>query len=232
MARLARMNLPGQPQHVIIRWNNRTEIFSCEADYYFYLEKLQAAWKKHECHIHAYVLMTNHVHFLLTPFNENGLGKMMQMLGRYYVQHFNHFYRRTDTLWEGCYKATLVDSESYLLTCMRYIELNPVRAGMIKDPADYLWSSYRYNALSQTDNLVIPHAEFGRLELDNGDCHAAYKALFVEPLAPPRQNRCSDWIRMGVQDEPEYALYLSDYNTCILLRVKNINSVRVEQSPN
>jgi putative transposase len=183
MARLARMNLPGQPQHVIVRGNNRAEIFCCETDYYFYLDKLQAACKKHDCQIHAYVMMTNHVHLLITPFTDGGLGKTMQMLGRYYVQYFNHCYRRSGTLWEGRYKATLVDSESYLLTCMRYIELNPVRASMVKDPADYPWSSYRCNALAQIDNLVTPHLEFSRLGIESGDCHAAYKTLFAQPLS-------------------------------------------------
>lgn len=111
------MIISGQPQHVIVRGNNRSEIFCCEADYRFYPEKFQAACKKHDCQIHAYVLMT--------PFSEASLGKTLQMLGRYYVQYFNYCYQRTCTHWEGRYKATLIDSESYLLTCMRYIELNP-----------------------------------------------------------------------------------------------------------
>jgi putative transposase len=137
MARLGRLIVPGQPQHVIVRGNNRSEIFCRDADYLFYLEKLQAACQKHDCQIHAYVLMTNHVHLLITPFSEQSLSKTLQMLGRYYVQYFNYCYQRTGTLWEGRYKATLIDSELYLLTCMRYIELNPVRAGMVASPADY-----------------------------------------------------------------------------------------------
>ena len=122
---------------MIVRGNNRSEIFCADADYQFYLEKLQQACDKHECNIHAYVLMTNHVHLLITPQTEEGLGKVMQMLGRYYVQYYNYTYQRTGTLWEGRYKATLIDSEAYLLTCMRYIELNPVRARMVAHLSEY-----------------------------------------------------------------------------------------------
>lgn len=117
MARLPRFVLPGQPQHVIQRGNNRQAIFQVEDDYRLYLEKLRAAAVKHGCTIHAYVLMTNHVHLLVTPEQENSISKTTQMLGRYYVQHYNHTYDRTGTLWEGRYKATLIDTEAYLLTC-------------------------------------------------------------------------------------------------------------------
>ena len=110
------------------------QIFCCEADYNFYLEKLKRAGDKHGCSVHAYVLMTNHVHLLITHHNDQSLGKAIQLLGRYYVQYYNYCYRRTGTLFEGRNKAPLIDSESYLLTCMRYIELNPVRAGMVADP--------------------------------------------------------------------------------------------------
>lgn len=144
MARLPRYVIPGQPQHVMLRGNNRSEIFVTEADYQFFLEKLRLAITKHSCDVHAYVLMTNHLHLLITPNEEQGVSKAMQMLGRYYVQYFNYCYRRTGTLWEGRYKATLIDSEAYLLTCMRYIELNPVRAGMVDHPSQYPWSSYHH----------------------------------------------------------------------------------------
>lgn len=183
MARLPRFTLPGHPQHVIVRGNNRSEIFCADADYRFYLEKLQAACEKHDCDIHAYVLMTNHVHLLVTPHDEQGLGKAMQMLGRYYVQYYNYSYQRTGTLWEGRYKATLVDSESYLRTCMRYIELNPVRANMVAHPSEYPWSSYRCNALGQADELVQPHAEYLRLGKSDEERQAAYRQLFKHHLA-------------------------------------------------
>lgn len=143
MARLPRYFLPGQPQHVIQRGNNRNIIFAGENDYRFYLECLADASGKHSCDIHAYVLMTNHVHLLLTPHHKDSIAKTLQSVGRRYVQYFNHVYQRTGTLWEGRYKATLIDSEAYLLTCYRYIELNPVRAGLVSHPREYPWSSYR-----------------------------------------------------------------------------------------
>jgi len=179
MARLPRIVIPGQPQHVIQRGNNRQNIFCADEDYLFYLEKLTDAAKKHHCDVHAYVLMTNHVHLLVTPHTQEGIGKMMQMLGRYYVQYFNHSYKRTGTLWEGRYKATLIDSEQYLLTCMRYIELNPVRAhGMADHPAAYPWSSYTYNALGKADDLVTPQLEYRRLGNKPEDRQSAYRQLF------------------------------------------------------
>lgn len=183
MARLPRYVIPDHPQHVILRGNNRAEIFCADADYRFYLEKLKQACDKHGCWVHAYVLMTNHVHLLITPHHEQSLGKTMQMLGRYYVQYYNYCYRRTGTLFEGRYKATLIDSENYLLTCMRYIELNPVRANMVNDPADYPWSSYHHNALGQTNDLVVPHPEFQRLGEPNEARQAAYRDLFKHQLS-------------------------------------------------
>ena len=178
MARLPRFVLPGQPQHLIVRGNNRSEIFCADEDYRFYLDKLQQAAQKHGVAIHAYVLMTNHVHLLATPNDEHGLGKTMQMLGRYYVQYYNHCYQRTGTLWEGRYKATLIDSETYLLTCMRYIELNPVRAGMAKHPSEYPWSSYAHNALGKPNGLIIPHKEYRKLGQTDEERQAAYRQLF------------------------------------------------------
>jgi putative transposase len=178
MARLPRFVIPNQPQHVIVRGNNRSEIFCADADYLFYLEKLQLACATHSCKIHAYVLMTNHVHLLITPQEEHSLSKAMQMLGRYYVQYYNYTYQRTGTLWEGRYKASLIDGETYLLTCMRYIELNPVRAGMVSHPSEYPWSSYHYNALGQDSNLVTPHLEFLRLDQSTDARQAAYRQLF------------------------------------------------------
>ena len=179
MARLPRYVIPGQPQHVIQRGNNRQNIFSADKDYRFYLEKLFDAANKHHCDIHAYVLMSNHVHLLVTPHTEDGIGKMMQMLGRYYVQYFNECYKRTGTLWEGRYRATLIDSEHYLLVCMRYIELNPVRANnMVKHPAEYPWSSNACSALGEVDKLVTPQLEYRRLGKQKEDRLKAYRQLF------------------------------------------------------
>jgi len=183
LARLPRFNLPGQPQHVLQRGNDRQDIFRSAEDYRFYLEKLLDAANKHQCDIHAYVLMTNHVHLLLTPHTEDGIGKMMQMLGRYYVQYFNTRYQRTGTLWEGRYKATLIDTEQYFLTCMRYIELNPVRAkGMVDHPSKYPWSSYRFNALGQSDELITPHREYKRLAKLDAERQSEYRQLFCSRI--------------------------------------------------
>jgi len=179
MARLPRFNLPGQPQHVIVRGNNREPIFYADADYQFYLTKLLQACKKHECDLHAYVLMTNHVHLLITPGTEQAIGTALQMLGRYYVQYFNYTYNRTGTLWEGRYKATLIDSEAYLLTCYRYIELNPVRAmDDINHPSAYPWSSYRFNALGEENKLLVAHPEYRRLGKTDKQRQRAYRELF------------------------------------------------------
>ncbi len=179
MARLSRFVIPGQPQHVIQRGNDRQVIFRADTDYRFYLQKLQEAAEKHRCDVHAYVLMTNHVHLLVTPQTETSIGKTLQSIGRYYVQYFNHCYKRTGTLWEGRYKATLIDSESYLLTCMRYIELNPVRASdMANHPFEYPWSSYRCNAVGQKDVIVRPHREYRRLGGTPEARRSAYRQLF------------------------------------------------------
>ena len=183
MARLSRFVIPDQPQNVIVRGNNRSEIFCADADYQFYLEKLKLACEKHACTIHAYVLMTNHVHLLITPQEEQGISKTLQMLGRYYVQYYNYSYQRTGTLWEGRYKATLIDSEAYLLTCMRYIELNPVRAAMLNHPSDYHWSSYHFNALGKPDELMSPHIEYLRLGRSEDARQVAYRQLFKHHIA-------------------------------------------------
>lgn len=183
MPRQPRFVLLGHPQHVIVRGNNRDPIFYTDQDYQFYLDKLKQACDKHQCDIHAYVLMTNHVHLLITPHKQDGISKTMQMVGRYYVQYFNKVYKRTGTLWEGRYKATLIDSEQYALICYRYIEMNPVRAiGMAEHPADYPWSSYRYNALGQSDALVIQHSLYKALGQTDEARQEGYRSLFSTEL--------------------------------------------------
>ncbi len=179
MARQPRFVLVGHPQHVIVRGNNRDPIFYAAEDYQFYLEKLKLACEKHLCDLHAYVLMTNHVHLLITPKKEDGLSKAMQMLGRYYVQYFNYIYDRTGTLWEGRYKASLIDSDHYALTCYRYIELNPVRAkDMVDHPSEYPWSSYRHNAAGEPNPLIVHHSLYDALGRTDVERQAAYRQLF------------------------------------------------------
>jgi putative transposase len=181
MARLPRLVLIGHAHHVIIRGNNREPIFIADEDYKFYLEKLKLAYAKHLCDVHAYVLMTNHVHLLITPHKEDGIAKVIQMVGRYYVQYFNYCYRRTVTLWEGRYRSTLIDSDRYALICYRYIELNPVRAGMVEKPANYPWSSYRFNALGVDDATITMHILYASLGHTVEQRRANYRELFDHP---------------------------------------------------
>jgi putative transposase len=192
MARLPRLFLPGQPLHVIQRGNNREAIFEADEDYRLYLRWLKGAAGEQGLAVHAYVLMTNHVHLLVTAESVSSVSKTMQSVGRRYVQHFNHSYGRTGTLWEGRYKSTLIDSESYLLTCMRYIEMNPVRAAMVDRPEDYAWSSYHRNALGESDALVTPHPLYQGLGRAEGKRQEAYRALFLAPLPDEGVNAIRD----------------------------------------
>jgi putative transposase len=178
MARKPRFNLPGIPQHVIQRGNNREPCFFAEEDYRYYLEQLGKAANKMGCAIHAYVLMTNHVHLLVTPLQDYAIPSMMQSLGRRYVRYINHTYRRTGTLWEGRYKASLVDSERYVLTCYHYIELNPVRAVMTQTASEYRWSSYRATALGEANPLLTPHEAYLGLGCEDAERRHAYRELF------------------------------------------------------
>ena len=178
MARLPRLYFPGCPQHVIQRGNNREACFYDEADYKAYLSFLKEAASKYQVVIHAFVLMTNHVHLLATPRDEQGISRLMQAQGRKYVQYFNFTHGRTGTLWEGRYKSTLVDSDSYLLTVYRYIELNPVRAGMVSHASEYPWSSYQSNALGKPIQLLTPHALYLQLGKTEAERQDAYRSLF------------------------------------------------------
>ncbi len=183
MARLSRYTVPGQPQHVIQRGNNRSAIFKAEQDYQFYRDCLAVAATQYGCAIHAYVLMTNHVHLLLTPNQPDSIPKTLQSLGRRYVQYFNFHRRRTGTLWEGRYRATLIDSAGYLLTCSQYIELNPVRAKMVGHARSYPWSSYRWHAEGKTDPLITDHRVYRALGKTAGERQRAYRELCRVPLA-------------------------------------------------
>uniref|UniRef100_UPI0040486D3B transposase n=1 Tax=Rheinheimera sp. TaxID=1869214 RepID=UPI0040486D3B len=186
MARLPRLYLPGCAQHVIQRGNNREARFYAEADYKAYLSFLKDAAAKYQVAIHAFVLMTNHVHLLLTPSDEQGVSRMMQAQGRKYVQHFNFTYGRSGTLWEGRYKSTVVDADSYLLTVYRYIELNPVRAKMVAHAAEYPWSSYQGNALGKPIQLLTPHALYNQLGNTVKERQLAYRGLF-NGMMPERE---------------------------------------------
>jgi len=182
MPRRPRIHLANLPLHIVQRGHNRDACFFAEEDYHTYRHWLGEALKSTGCLLHAYVLMTNHVHLLLTPPEPEAVSRLVISLGRRYVQYINKSYRRTGTLWDSRYKSSLVQADDYLLLCQRYIELNPVRADMANDPAHYRWSSYRANGLGQADSLLTPHdvylglgrSEAGRLE--------AYRALFRSEL--------------------------------------------------
>ena len=182
MARLGRYFVAGQALHVIQRGNNRQAIFFAPSDYALYRAWLIEAARKYGCAVHAYVLMTNHVHLLVTPERRESLPRMMQSLGRRYVRHVNGAYRRTGTLWEGRYRAAPIDSEEYFLGCCRYIELNPVRARMAGHPRDYPWSSYAAHARGAEDALAAGHSAFKRLGRSAAERQKEYRALFRRNL--------------------------------------------------
>jgi putative transposase len=182
MPRSPRLYLPGFPLHVIQRGNNRLPCFFSNDDCAAYLDWLRRAAEKLDCAIHAYVLMTNHVHILLTPPRAGAVSALMQSLGRRYVHYVNRVYRRSGTLWEGRFRACIVHAEQYLLQCMRYIELNPVRAGMVDQPGDYRWSSFRCNGLGRPDKLVQEHVVYSMLAATAAERQERYRALFRAQL--------------------------------------------------
>ena len=169
-------------RHAVQRDHNRDACFFGEDDYVRYRHWLGEALKKTGCALHVYVLMTNHVHLLLTPPSGEAVSRFIMALGRRYVQYVNKTYRRIGTLWDSRYKSSLIQADAYLLTCQRYIELNPLRAGMVDEPAHYRWSSYRSNALGQTDPLLTPHALCLSLSAKQGQREACYRALFAHEI--------------------------------------------------
>ena len=178
MARLSRVSPVGVPQHVIQRGNNRQVCFASEDDMKAYLSWLAEYAKKYQVDVHAWVLMTNHVHLLCTPQAPSAISSMMQSLGRVYVRYFNYSYQRSGTLWGGRYKSCIVESEEYLLHLYRYIELNPVRAGMVADPSGYSWSSYQCNGLGKASGLRAPHRLYQELGGNKQQRMERYRALF------------------------------------------------------
>lgn len=178
MAWRPRLSIAGVPQHVIQRGNNRQATFFADDDYGFYLTCLCEAARKHECSIHAYVLMTNHVHLLATSNRPEAISLVMRDLGRRYVQYVNFTYRRSGTLWEGRFKSSLVDTQRYFLMCCRYIELNPVRAGIVTQPEEYRWSSYCFYALGREDPILSAHNEYQVLGKNEVERQQAYRDLF------------------------------------------------------
>ena len=179
MPRKPRLYLPGIPAHVVQRGNNRDACFFADDDYQYYLEVLGQGCRRYYVELHAYCLMTNHVHLLLTQQHaDRGISQVLQHVGRLYVAYINKTYRRSGTLWEGRHKASLVDADTYLLTCYRYIELNPVTANMVTTPEQYPWSSYRYHAWGQPNPLITDHFLYRSLDANPQVRQHTYRELF------------------------------------------------------
>lgn len=221
MPRRPRIHLAGLPLHVVQRGHNRDACFLAEDDYLVYCEWLGEALKSTGCLLHAYVLMTNHVHLLITPPTPEAVSRLMISLGRRYVQYFNRSWRRTGTLWDSRYKSSLVQEETYLLLCQRYIELNPVRAAMVDDPAHYRWSSYRANGLGQADVLLTPHPIYLGLDPNPAERLAAYRDLF----RPELEDEAISDVRMALNQGQPLG------NSRFLSRIEEATGQRREVKP-
>jgi putative transposase len=205
MARLARLTVPGYPHHIIQRGNNRQAIFSDRADYELLLSILDENAREFKVAIHAYVLMSNHFHVLATPVSADGIPKMMQAVGRRYVRLYNQKHARTGTLWEGRYRSTIIQAERYLLACMVYIDLNPVRAGLAANPAIYPWSSHAHYVGLRNDKLVTPHALYWELGNTPFARDAAYAELVAAGISSRQKQDLSDSALRGwALGEPDY----------------------------
>lgn len=197
MARLPRIDVPKLPQHVLQRGNNRAACFFHPDDYRLYLQALRDASQRYPCQLHAYVLMTNHVHLLVTGARPSAISSLMQSLGRRYVHYVNATYGRTGTLWEGRFKSSVIESERYLLTCYRYIECNPVRAGLVQDPGAYRWSSYGHHAWGRQDELIQDHEVYLALGSTVEERCQAYRALCAERIGAGDLQGIRDHVNKG-----------------------------------
>ncbi len=197
MPRKPRFYLPGIPAHIVQRGNCRQATFFDDDDYVAYLNWLHEGAQQHDCAIHAYVLMTNHVHLLATPQNTESISRLIQHVGRHYVTYVNHAYGKSGTLWEGRHKGCLISSDDYLLACMRYIELNPVRAGMVVSPGDYRWSSYRINATGGERGVITPHPLYLALGQSPKERAYAYRELFRNVLEPDEVHNIRTTVQAG-----------------------------------
>lgn len=198
MARLSRVSPIGVPQHIVQRGNNRQVCFASDEDMKAYLNWLKEFSKKYLVDVHAWVLMTNHVHILCTPYEEGAISKMMQSIGRMYVRYYNYTYQRSGTLWEGRFKSSLIQSERYLLELHRYIELNPVRADMVDEPSEYSWSSYGCNALGVETALQTPHELYLALGKTKNDRLENYRQLFKAHVGVELLKEIRDSVNKGL----------------------------------
>ena len=205
MARLPRLTVPGYPHHIIQRGNNRQAIFATPEDYELLLGLVDEHARKQHVAVHGYVLMSNHLHLLATPETEQGIPLMMQAIGRRYVRNFNLRHGRTGTLWEGRYRSTVIQAERHLLNCMAYMDLNPVRAGMVSDPADYRWSSHQHYVGRRSDKLVTPHPLYWELGNTPFARDAAYAALVQAGVSEREKQALTDSALRGwALGEPDY----------------------------
>jgi len=176
--------MSGVPLHIIQRGNNRQSCFFADEDYQFYLEWLKEYSQSAGCSIHAYVLMKNHVHLLLTPQKIESAGNLMKRLGQRYVQYVNRTYKRSGTLWEGRFRSSIIQQQDYLFICQRYIEMNPIRAGIVNYPGEYRWSSYQVNGQGDKSDLITHHVLYQDLAHDDEERQLAYRELFRHELEP------------------------------------------------
>jgi putative transposase len=197
MAHPRRLQIAGLTQHVLNRGNNRCDIFRAPKDYAFFLAGLRDAAVKHQLEVHSYTLMTNHFHLVVTPRQPTAVSMAMQVAGSRYVGYFNRRYSRTGTLFEGPFKSMFIDNEAYWFTCMRYVELNPVRAGLVSDPAEYRWSSYRANALGFEDQVVVPHSLYLALGEAPATRQRSWRELCREALPSDQLFEIRDVVRRG-----------------------------------
>jgi len=197
MARLPRLVIPQQPHHIVQFGVDRQAIFRDSGDFLCFLGWLREAAKLYKVAIHSYVLMPDHLHLLATPSDAQGLARTMQWVGRHYVPYFNRKYGRAGTLWQGRFKATVIDAENYLMTCTRYIELNPVRAGIAANPGDYAWSSYAHHIGAKSDPLITDHPVFWALGNTPFEREAAYKYLTEQALTPEDLQELKETARKG-----------------------------------
>jgi putative transposase len=197
MARLPRLIVPDQLHHVIQSGNDRQQIFQDAEDYEAFLKWLREASKLFKVAIHAYVLMPNHLHLLLSPSDQTGLARMMQWVGRYYVPYFNRKYKRYGTLWKGRYKAAVIEPEQYFMACCRYIELNPVRNGLVAAPSEYRWSSYLHHVGARQDPVMTDHPKYWALGNTPFEREAAYRELTEQSLADEEVQQISDFTAKG-----------------------------------
>jgi putative transposase len=205
MARLPRLSVPGYPHHIIQRGNNRQPIFTTVADRQFFLGLLEQNAKKFAVQIHAYVLMDNHFHLLATPQTDDALPQMMQAVGRRYVRYYNDSQGRSGTLWEGRYRSTVIQTERYLLACMVYMDLNPVRAGLVALARDYLWSSHGHYVGQRQDRLVTPHPLYWDLGNTPFAREVAYAELVSAGVSGDTQNALTRSTLHGwALGEPEF----------------------------